>query len=77
MGRRRRPTLNTLLLSLRDGEWHSLDEIRTKFDIAEDKLVTVLSFLSEYSFIEFDRANRRARVTANAENWLSPHDAYA
>jgi len=56
--------LDALLRLLRDGKWHSLDQIALELCVSERKLLMALRFLAEYSFVELEEEQRRARITS-------------
>ena len=53
-------SVDRILESLRDSQWHSLDEIRAKFSLPEDKATEIIHFLEEQGFVGID--NERGGV---------------
>lgn len=54
--------IDEILWLLKDGKWHSLGEISKKTSINESRAQKITSFLSSYSFIEFDKAGRKVKL---------------
>lgn len=59
--------LDEILESLRDLQWHSLDEIRAQSSLSlpkgmEDKLNIIIPFLEKQEFISIDEEGGRARI---------------
>jgi len=59
--------LDEILESLRDSQWHSLDEIRTQISTslpmgAEDTSNKIISLLEEQEFISIDKESGRAKI---------------
>ena len=54
--------LDTVLESLHDSRWHSLDELRAHFSLSEDKLKKIIRFLEEEEFISFGEERGRAKI---------------
>jgi predicted methyltransferase len=44
--------IDTIILLLRDGKWHSINEIIQFSPISKSKTLTILAFLSKFGFIE-------------------------
>ena len=57
------PTLDEFLEFLKDGKWHTLEEINKEVGLTEDKLEEVIGFFAEYKFVQLDRKRRRAKLT--------------
>lgn len=49
-------------MTLKDGNWHDLREIARKCSTNEFRVEMILSFLSKYDFMEFDKKGRKARL---------------
>jgi hypothetical protein len=47
---------------LRDGKWHYLEEIIEKIALPEFRVEMIISFLSDYGLIEFDKKSRKAKL---------------
>lgn len=55
----------------RSGDWAAVEEIARHTDLAHEKLMKVLDFLSEFEFIEFDSANNnKIRITGHGKKLL-------
>ena len=49
------PTIDEILMLLKDGEWHSTQEIAKKTALPESKVKTAFEFLGEYNFVQLDK----------------------
>ena len=47
-----------------------VEELSEQVDIAHEKSIKILDFLSEFGFIEFDSDNTRIRITDLGERFL-------
>ena len=54
--------IDGILLLLKDGEWHDLKEITEKVALPKVKAETVVSFLSEYDFIQLDESLQKMKL---------------
>jgi len=59
-----------ILEYIKTGGWITIGEIHEQVDIAPEKSVKILNFLSEFGFIEFDSDNTRIRITDLGERFL-------
>lgn len=59
-----------VLDSLEDHKWHSLTEMADKFGLHESRIEIITNFLSEYGFIELDKAKRKARIAVSVVDFL-------
>jgi hypothetical protein len=48
------PNIDEILQLLKDGEWHSTQEIAQKTALPEHKIKTAFEFLSEYNFVQLN-----------------------
>jgi hypothetical protein len=62
--------IDKVLLSLENDEWHDLAKIENKAQLSTYKVKVILSFLSEYKFIEFDAEGRKVRIDPATKRWL-------
>ena len=62
--------IDEILELLKDGKWHSMNEVMEKSRLSEFKAETVMSFLAEYNFIQLDRERKKARLTPPALDFL-------
>ena len=55
--------IDAILILLKDGEWHDLREIAEKSLLGEPKVESIVSFLTEFGFMRFDRESLRVQLT--------------
>jgi DNA-binding IclR family transcriptional regulator len=53
-----------ILELLKNGEWHELKGVAEKTQLNESQMGLVMSFLTEYDFIELDAKKKKTRVTS-------------
>jgi len=56
------PKMERLIELLKDGKWHSLEEIAEKTEASPEKLEELLKTLSEYQLIRYDRELKAAKL---------------
>ncbi len=54
--------IDAVLRLLKDGKWHDLVEITKKLSSHEFRVEMIVSFLSDYGFIEFDKKDRKVKL---------------
>jgi len=54
--------IDAVLGLLKDGKWHDLVEIAKKCGLHEFRVEMIMSFLSDYDFIEFNKKSRRVKL---------------
>jgi len=57
------PAIDVILTLLSNGEWHSLKEIADETNLHEFKVELVTSFLAEYDFLEFDKKEKKIKLS--------------
>jgi len=62
--------VDTLFEVLRDGKWHSLNEIASKTGMNEEKTKLITAFLEEFSFIQINTEKRKVRLDALTRKFL-------
>ena len=62
--------IDEILDLLKDGKWHTMNEVMEKSRLNEFKAETVMSFLAEYSFIQQDKEHKKARLTPPTLDFL-------
>lgn len=62
--------VDQLFENLRDGRWHSLNEMARKTNMDEEKTKLIISFLEEFSFIQIDREKKKVRLDALTRKFL-------
>ena len=55
-------TIDTVLEQLQDSQWHSLDELRGRVSLSEDKVKRIITLLEENEFINLDITKARAKI---------------
>jgi len=54
--------VDEILLLLKDGEWHNLNEIKEKSTLPPSKAELIVNFLAEYNFVELNEDNKQLRL---------------
>ena len=54
--------IDEVLVFLKNGKWQDLRETAEKCSLDELKVEIIVSFLSEYDFLELDKRGRRVRL---------------
>ncbi|MCK4478520.1 hypothetical protein KAU88_08360 [Candidatus Bathyarchaeota archaeon] len=57
------PQINSAIELLRDGKWHTLKEISQKTKLHEFKIEILADFLADYSFLELNRKDKKAKLS--------------
>ena len=55
--------IDQILDLLKNGEWHELKEITDKTRLQELKVEIITSFLAEYDFLEFDKKEKKIKLS--------------
>jgi len=55
---------------IKDGQWHTLEDIVTKATLPELKTNKILEFLADYNFIHLDSRHKKAKVTHSLMKFL-------
>jgi len=64
------PPIDEILEVLKDGKWHDLSEIAGNFRLHEFKAGMIMSFLTEYNFIDLDTQRQKVKLTHSVLNFL-------
>lgn len=56
--------LDNILNVLFDGEWHRVDALSERLELPEDRLKTMLEFLSEHGFVQYRTSDGSVRIDA-------------
>lgn len=59
-----------ILEYIKAGDWTVNGEIIEQTDLAEEKVIKILDFLSEFGFIEFDSDKKRIRIADLGKRFL-------
>jgi len=54
--------IDVVLGLLKDGKWHDLKEITKRLASHEFRVEMIVSFLSDYGFIAFDKKGRKVKL---------------
>jgi len=65
-----RVQIDNLVELLRDGKWHTMKEISQKTNLHEFRLEILTRFLADYSFLELDIKERKARLSKSFAQFL-------
>jgi hypothetical protein len=63
-------TTENLIELLKDGKWHTLEELSRIAKLHEFKVQVLAEFLADYSFLELNKKERRARSSKAFEKFL-------
>jgi len=55
---------------LKDGKWHSITEISQKTKLNEFKIEILTDFLADYSFLELNKKEKKAKLSKAFANFL-------
>lgn len=50
---------------LEDGSWHTIDELKEKFEVSEDYVLKIAKFLEKYGFIEFIEREKKVKIESS------------
>lgn len=56
--------MESVLEALKDGKWHTIREISQEARMPEFKIEIIADFLADYSFLELNKKERRAKVSS-------------
>jgi hypothetical protein len=62
--------IDAALSLLKDGKWHNLAEITKKLASHEFRVEMIVSFLSDYGFIEFDKKGRKVKLNSLTREFI-------
>jgi hypothetical protein len=57
-------------MSLKDGNWHDLAEIAKKTVSDEFRVEMIASFLSDYSFIKFNKKGQKVKLNSLTREFI-------
>ncbi len=55
---------------LNNGDWHEVAEVAEKIGTQESKIELVSSFLSAYSFLEYDKKTKRIKLSNELQGFF-------
>jgi hypothetical protein len=56
---------------LKDGQWHTMEEVREKMKLNEDQIHQIMTFLSEYNFIIMNQAEKKVKLEETIRRFLT------
>jgi len=62
--------IDSFLMSLKNGKWHDLAEIAKKLASHEFRVEMIVSFLSDYGFIEFDKKGQKVKLNSLTREFI-------
>ncbi len=65
-----RPQIENIFELLKDGKWHTIQEISEKTNLHEFRVEIMTQFLADYSFIRFKKGEKRAKLTTIFADFL-------
>jgi len=60
-----------ILEILNDGQWHMMDEVKSKMKLSESQIKRITEFLCEYEFTAVDKTKRRLKLKDTVREFLS------
>ncbi len=66
--------LELVLAYLRDKDWVTVEDTIEQMELAKEKGMSVLDFLYEFNFIEFDTSKEKIRITNPSVQLLTMPD---
>ena len=62
--------IDEILDLLKNGEWHGVKEIADKTRLHEFKVELITSFLTQYDFLEFDKKEKKIKLSPQLLHFL-------
>jgi len=62
--------IDEILELLKNGQWHELKEIADKTNLQGFRAELISNFLAEYDFLEFDKKEKKIRLTPQLQLFL-------
>jgi predicted transcriptional regulator len=56
------PSLDKILLTLKDGNWHNIQAISENINIPQNKFTHIIDFLTEFDFIQIDNTQKKVKL---------------
>jgi len=63
-------SLDGILELLIDGEWHRVDALSAKLGLPEPRLRTMIDFLSEHGFVQYDSPDGLVKIDAKVRDLM-------
>jgi len=67
------PKIENAIELLKDGKWHTIDEISQKTRLHKFKIELLADFLADYTFIEFNKKQHKAKSSKTFAAFLKKH----
>ena len=65
------PSIDQILLLLKDDKWHNLDEITKQVAVPLGNLEQVVSFLKEYRFVQLNQTSKQVKLEPHLLKFLT------
>ena len=65
------PSIDEILQLLTDDKWHNLDEITKKVAVPLGNLEKVVSFLTEYRFVQLNQTSKQVKLEPHLLKFLT------
>jgi DNA-binding IclR family transcriptional regulator len=65
------PSIDKILSLLTDDKWHDLEEITKKADVPLANLEKVVSFLTEYRFVQLSQTSKQVKLEPDLLKFLT------
>ncbi|MEM3622386.1 MAG: hypothetical protein QXZ02_02410 [Candidatus Bathyarchaeia archaeon] len=56
---------------LKDGQWHTIEEIREKMRLNQAQIQQIITFLGEYNFITINQAEKKVKIEETIRRFLT------
>lgn len=64
------PAIDRIFEILTNGDWHKVTEVAEKIGTQESKIKLVSSFLSAYSFLEYDKKTKKIKLSTEMQDFF-------
>lgn len=62
--------IDEVVAIIKNGQWYTLEDIHNKAKLPKPKTNKILQFLANYSFIDFDREHKKAKLSSSLTKFL-------
>ncbi|MGB9756719.1 MAG: hypothetical protein ACPLVJ_02935 [Candidatus Bathyarchaeales archaeon] len=56
---------------LKDGQWHTIEEMREKMRLSEAQIQQIITFLGEYNFITINQTEKKVKIEETIRRFLT------
>lgn len=56
---------------LKDGQWHTIEEMREKMRLNQAQIQQIITFLGEYNFITINQAEKKVKIEETIRRFLT------